>query len=176
MSLEHNTREATWNKMMQEEGERQESWLAAWAEHGVGVWVDSEMLRQREDSEWRRWETKVRVVSPALLPPLTSGWFEGREFAGGRDSCVRDSCEGQATYLSLGYCPDHLSGCQEKDQWQEEAQERAAEELMMQQNKRRAEADVWLKEQENFRRCAPPASMCARDNRARLQFASCAAC
>jgi hypothetical protein len=67
MSFEHNTREATWNKMMQEEGERQESWLAAWAEHGVGVWVDSEMLRQREDSEWRRWETKVRR-QPFSLP------------------------------------------------------------------------------------------------------------
>jgi hypothetical protein len=28
--------------------------------HGVGVWVDPEMLRRREDTEWRRWETQVR--------------------------------------------------------------------------------------------------------------------
>jgi hypothetical protein len=93
-------------------------------------------------------------ASPAFQPALTSGWFEGRDLAGGRDACMRDSCEGKDTYLSLTSTA-RTTLWQEKDQWQEEAQERAAEELMMQQDRRRTEAEVWLKEQENFRRCAP---------------------
>ena len=34
--------------------------------HGVGVWVDPEMLRRREDTEWRRWETQVGPPHPSL--------------------------------------------------------------------------------------------------------------
>jgi hypothetical protein len=32
----------------------------------VGVWVDPEMLRRREDTEWRRWETQVGPPHPSL--------------------------------------------------------------------------------------------------------------
>ena len=60
MSFEHSAREGAFRRMAEREEALQEGWMAAWEQRGVGAWVDPEMLRQREDTEWRRWETQVR--------------------------------------------------------------------------------------------------------------------